>query len=181
MALWNNVLSGFDTEDETINFGTRIVIESKTSIYETVTLATVQADGEVKNKPNIQGSLQCTKLCIAIDKSITIFEDETCINILLSIGFDSLITCYCISRNEEYLYVVLKNGMLYCLHLSDNGGVIFSINIFDLTNDYFNIMKIFIEKENNDLTQVILINGKGAIYRITLFSVEKFISTDIEN
>ncbi|KAF7379791.1 hypothetical protein HZH68_016739 [Vespula germanica] len=181
MALWNNVLSGFDTEDETINFGTRIVIESKTSIYEIVTLASVQADGEVKNKPIIQASLQYTKLCIAVDKSITIFEDETCQNVLLSIGFDSLITCYSISKDEEFLYVVLKNGMLYCLHLSDSGGVIFSINIFDLTDDYSNIMKISIEKDNNDSTQVILINRKGVIYRISLFSIEKLISTDAES
>lgn len=38
-------------------------------------------------------------------------------------------------------------------------------NTFDLTNDCSNIMKILVEKENNDLMQVILINRKGAIYR----------------
>lgn len=38
-------------------------------------------------------------------------------------------------------------------------------NIFDLTDDYSNVMKISIEKDNNDSTQVILINRKGVIYR----------------
>lgn len=47
MTLWNKVLSGFDAEDETVNFGARAVAESYDSIYETTTLATIQTDGEV--------------------------------------------------------------------------------------------------------------------------------------
>ncbi|KAK2580274.1 hypothetical protein KPH14_012521 [Odynerus spinipes] len=181
MALWNNVLSGFDTEDETINFGTRIIAESKTSIYETVTLATVQADGEIKSKPKIVASLQYSRLCLAVDKSITIFEDETCLNILLSIAFDSLITTYCISKDELFLYVVLNNGMLYCLHLLDNGKIIFSTNIYLLTNNQFAIKKILIQEETNKSIQLILITKNGAIYRMSLFCEEHLASIAIKN
>ena len=47
MALWNKVLSGFNTDEETVNFGARTVAESNGSIYETSTLATIQANGQV--------------------------------------------------------------------------------------------------------------------------------------
>lgn len=47
MASWNKVLSGFDKEEETVNFGTRIIAENNGSLYETFTLATIQSDTEV--------------------------------------------------------------------------------------------------------------------------------------
>ena len=47
MALWTNVYSGFDTDEETVNFGARAFAETNGSIYESFTLATIQADGEV--------------------------------------------------------------------------------------------------------------------------------------
>lgn len=47
MALWNKVVSGFDKEEETINFGARTVAENNGSLYETSTIATIQSDGEV--------------------------------------------------------------------------------------------------------------------------------------
>ncbi|KAI4477863.1 hypothetical protein M0804_012343 [Polistes exclamans] len=167
MALWNKVLSGFDTEDETINFGKRQVVESKTSIYETVTLASIQPDGEVQNEPTIQVFLQYTRLCIVVDKSITIFEDETCQNILLNIAFDFLITSCCISKNEEFLYVLLENGMLFCLHLIEETRILFSINTFHITNNHLDIMKILLDENGNDSMQIILVNRRGVIHRIT--------------
>lgn len=70
--------------------------------------------------------MQYSRVCIAIDKSITIFENETCEKILLSVSFELLITCYCISYNGIFLFVALSNGTLYCLHLLNKGQVIFT-------------------------------------------------------
>lgn len=49
MALWNKVVSGFDREEETVNFGVRTVAENNGSLYETSTLATIQSTGKVFN------------------------------------------------------------------------------------------------------------------------------------
>jgi len=47
MAVWTDVTTGFDTEEETVNFGTRTVIGGSNGIFETLTLATIQPQGEV--------------------------------------------------------------------------------------------------------------------------------------
>jgi hypothetical protein len=47
MAVWTDVTTGFDTEEETVNFGTRAVIDDSNGIFETLTLATIQPQGEV--------------------------------------------------------------------------------------------------------------------------------------
>jgi hypothetical protein len=47
MAVWTEVTTGFDTEEETVNFGTRAVVDNSNGIFETLTLATIQPQGEV--------------------------------------------------------------------------------------------------------------------------------------
>lgn len=47
MALWNKVVSGFNKEEETVNFGTRTIVENNGSLYETSTIATIQSNGRV--------------------------------------------------------------------------------------------------------------------------------------
>ncbi|KAI4495651.1 hypothetical protein M0802_008486 [Mischocyttarus mexicanus] len=180
MALWNNILSGFDTEDETINFGKRQFVESKTSIYETVTLASIQADREVKNNPSIQVFLHYTRLCLVVDKFITVFEDETCQNVLLNIAFDFLITSCCVSKNETFLYVLLENGILYCLYLAEETRILFSINISRITKSHCDVMEILLDENDNDSVQVILVNRKGAIHRIIFPLNEEFIDNPID-
>jgi hypothetical protein len=48
MAVWADVNTGFDAEEETVNFGTRTVSDDSTGIFETVTLATIHPHGEVR-------------------------------------------------------------------------------------------------------------------------------------
>jgi hypothetical protein len=47
MAVWTDVTTGFNTEDETVNFGTRTVSDGRNTIFEILTLATIQPQGEV--------------------------------------------------------------------------------------------------------------------------------------
>ena len=44
---WSKVLIGYDGEDETINFGTRVFSEGSSGIFETYTLATIHPETEV--------------------------------------------------------------------------------------------------------------------------------------
>jgi hypothetical protein len=47
MATWTCAPAGFDTEDESIIFGTRAVIDDGNRVFEAVTLATIRPQGEV--------------------------------------------------------------------------------------------------------------------------------------
>ncbi|XP_011344021.2 kinetochore-associated protein 1 isoform X1 [Ooceraea biroi] len=162
MASWSRVQAGFDADDETVNFGTRIIAENNGSLYETHTVATIESLEKVEQKPSVLASLQHSKLCLAIDKSITVFNDETCDKVLCNISFPSTIACYCISKNGFFLFVVLTTGMLYCLHLS-NGKVIFTKSVPDNQN---NVMEIFL-KDQGEETFIILVLNTGAIYRFS--------------
>nr|XP_031834424.1 uncharacterized protein LOC116427799 [Nomia melanderi] len=176
MALWNKVLAGFDKDEETVNFGTRIVAENNDSLYETFTLATIQSDGEVAKQPNVLASVQYSRVCVAIDKSITIFENETCEEMLLSVSFGLLIACYCISDNGLYLFVVLSNGILYCLHLLSQ-EVIFTKNV---TKDDDPIVTMFLQHECDQYINVYLVAKSGTIYRVSNFNY-KIIEAAISN
>ncbi|XP_076384930.1 kinetochore component rough deal isoform X2 [Megalopta genalis] len=169
MALWNKVLTGFDKDEETINFGTRTVAENNGSLYETFTIATIRSDGEIKQQPNVVASVQYSRICVAIDKSITIFENETCEKMLLNASFGLSIVTYYISDNRSYLFVVLSNGVLYCLYLL-SGQVIFMKNI---TNDGDSIVTIFLQHECDEYI-VYLIAKSGAIFRVSKFNYKHF-------
>lgn len=80
---------------------------------------------KVEQQPNVLASIQHSKICVAIDKSVTIFKDETCDEILCNISLPSMIAGYCISKDGFFLFVMLTTRILYCLHLSD-GKIIFT-------------------------------------------------------
>ncbi|XP_076288351.1 kinetochore component rough deal [Lasioglossum baleicum] len=170
MALWNKVSAGFDKEEETVNFGTRTVAENNGSLYEIFTIATIQSDGQVTEQPNVAASVQYSRLCVAIDKSITVFENDTCEKMLLSATFDLPIVSYCISDNGLYLFVVLLNGVLYCLHLLAEEQVIFTKNV---TNKGNPVVTIFLQQECDEYI-VYLIVKSGAIYRVTQINYKLF-------
>jgi hypothetical protein len=47
MAMWTDVTTGFNTEEETVNFGTRTASDDSNAVFEILTLATVQSQLEV--------------------------------------------------------------------------------------------------------------------------------------
>ncbi|XP_011864354.1 PREDICTED: uncharacterized protein LOC105560128 isoform X2 [Vollenhovia emeryi] len=164
MALWSKVQSGFDVEDETVNFGTRIIAENNGSLYEACTVATIQSIEKVEQQPHVIASIQHSKICVTIDKSITIFKDETCDEILCNISFPSMIASYCVSKDSFFLFVVLTTRILYCLHLSD-GKIIFTKTIPDNKDK---ILEIFLKEQNKE-TCITLVTNTGAIYRFSKF------------
>ncbi|XP_020293993.1 kinetochore-associated protein 1 isoform X2 [Pseudomyrmex gracilis] len=163
MASWNRIQSGFSADDETINFGTRLIAENNGSLYEAHTVAMIASTEKVDQQPNVVACFYHGRLCAAIDKSLTIFN-EICDEILCSINFPSTIVCYCMSKDGFFLFVVLTNRILYCLHLSD-GKIIFTKTISDNED---NIIQIFLKEEDEE-TFIILITTAGAIYKFSQF------------
>ncbi|XP_051156783.1 kinetochore-associated protein 1 isoform X2 [Leptopilina boulardi] len=179
MALWTTVYAGFDADDETANFGTRAFAETNGSIYESFTLAEIQPDREVIDNPNVIATIQHSKVCVALDKSITIFNDESCKVITISSSFDSLITSYTLSKDGYFLFIALASGFLHCLHLPSKGKLVFSKNIFEIQNQENKILKIFTEyKETLD---IIVVSENGSIFRISGFRDEIVHKCLIEN
>ncbi|KAK0087534.1 hypothetical protein PV325_000784 [Microctonus aethiopoides] len=165
---WNRVTSGFDCEDETINFGTRNFAENNGSIYETWTLATIESDSDNENEnitqnPNVKATIWYEKMCIAIDTCITIFHDQTCRDVLTSIGFDSPITSYCLSMDGLCLFVSVEDITLHCFILNDGGRQIFNIDMSEYNCS--NIVKIYLQEKEN-IIDIIVISSNGDIYRV---------------
>ncbi|XP_026668309.1 kinetochore-associated protein 1 isoform X2 [Ceratina calcarata] len=173
MASWNKVVSGFKNEDETINFGARTLAENNGLLYEAYTIATIESDGKVTKDPNIIASVQYSRVCIVIDKSITIFESEQYEEVLLSITFELDITCYCVSRDGVFVFVVLSNGELCCLHLSKS-EVIFTKNI----TDGIKVIALFLQNETNGWINIFAVSERGTIYRISGFKTSESIASN---
>ncbi|XP_015589357.1 kinetochore-associated protein 1 [Cephus cinctus] len=169
--MWSKILSGFDPEEETVNFGARTVAENDGSIYEASTLATIQSDEQVTTNPTVQASIQCAKLCVAVDKTITIFSNEICQEILLSVSFDSYVTSYCISDVGSFLFLTLSNGSLSCLHLLTRGQLVFVKNIFNDEECNNKIEKVFLEQHDKFL-DVFLVASNSTIYSMPQFNAE---------
>ncbi|XP_014472123.1 PREDICTED: kinetochore-associated protein 1 [Dinoponera quadriceps] len=176
MALWDRVLSGFNLDDETVNFGTRIIAENNGSLYETCTMATIQSREQVDQKPNVSASIQHSKLFVAIDKSITIFQDETCDKVFLNASFPHPIICYCTSNDGLFLFVMLTSRTLCCFHIYEK-KLLSMIPIPDnQANVPDNIIDISFKKQEEE-TFVILVSNTGAIYKCPF----KYSCKDVEN
>ncbi|EZA51091.1 Kinetochore-associated protein [Ooceraea biroi] len=102
MASWSRVQAGFDADDETVNFGTRIIAENNGSLYETHTVATIESLEKVEQKPSVLASLQHSKLCLAIDKSSVPDNQNNVMEIFLK------------DQGEEtFIILVLNTGAIY--------------------------------------------------------------------
>ncbi|XP_025162711.1 kinetochore-associated protein 1 isoform X2 [Harpegnathos saltator] len=163
MTLWDRILSGFNLDDETVNFGTRIIAENNGSLYEACTVATIQSREQVEQIPKVLTSIQHSKLFVAIDKSITIFQDETCDKVLLNASFPHLITCYCISKNGSFLFVMLENRTLCCFHIFQEKLMTMIHIPNNQANVPDNIIDIFYKSQGKE-EFLILVSNTGAIY-----------------
>ncbi|XP_043286981.1 kinetochore-associated protein 1 isoform X2 [Venturia canescens] len=163
MASWNKVSLGFNADDETVNFGARTVVENGGSIFETTTLAIVQSEGEVHEDPSVSASVQYSKLCVAIDKSVTIFADETCQEIVLSVGFDALTKTYRMSKDGNFVFIALDSGVLHCLHIPSGGKQVFYENVNEEFGD--TIVEIFLQEEEY-YVNVVIVAVSGVTYGI---------------
>ncbi|XP_044010090.1 kinetochore-associated protein 1-like [Aphidius gifuensis] len=177
MAMWTKVLSGFDSEDETVNIGARTVAENDGAIYEACTRATIQPDNkndimdspsdnknDIINNPRVIASFWHSMMCIAVDKTITIFSDESCQDIITILGFESIVTAYCLSSDGQFIYVGIENGELHAFNLSMGGRQIFNIDFIDKYQSEYIIQLVLHEThENNDLT---IITKDGKMFKI---------------
>ncbi|XP_063991507.1 kinetochore-associated protein 1 [Diachasmimorpha longicaudata] len=175
MVHWTKVISGFDAEDETVNFGARAVAEHDGAIYETWTRATIQCDDPEERQRNLQNdknpqvlspkvhaSFHHAFLCISVDNSLTIFEDESCQEILTSIGFDSPVTSYCLS-STDLLLAAIDTGLVHCFNLARGSQQLFCIDLE--TYNCGNVIHLSLE-ESEDFLSLTMVTTTGKILKL---------------
>ncbi|XP_015120156.1 kinetochore-associated protein 1 [Diachasma alloeum] len=175
MVHWTKVISGFDAEDETVNFGARTVAEQDGAIYETWTRATIQCDDpeELQREPRdhqnpqvlppkVHASFHHAFLCISVDNSLTIFGDESCKEILTSIGFDSPVTSYCLS-STDLLIAAIDTGLVHCFNLSRGSQQLFCIDLERYNCG--NVIHLSLE-EADDTISLTIVTSAGKILRL---------------
>ncbi|XP_012278526.1 kinetochore-associated protein 1 [Orussus abietinus] len=173
MALWNIVHTDFDAEDETINFGSRIVVENKGLLYESSTIAWFQPDKKVDTNPFVSACVQYGCLCVVIGKSITLFEDETCTNIIMNVSFELSITSHCVSQDKLFLFVGLVNGILHCFHIPSEGKPVFSINIPLNGGGNAEALKFIHQEINGNISNIYLVSASGHVYSLSDFHAQE--------
>ncbi|CAD6208998.1 GSCOCG00003645001-RA-CDS [Cotesia congregata] len=177
--MWTKISSGFDADEETANFGTRNFAETPGSIYETWTLAVIQPDVEVVENPKVTATVFDTRLCVSVDNSITIFNDLSCNDVLSSIGFDSQVTSYCLSKDSSLLFVSVEPAELHCFTLTDSGQEIFYLDLHQHFQCH-RIIKVCLD-EQNDLVNLFIVTSVGKIYQINDFNKAVSPNADDDN
>ncbi|XP_034939005.1 kinetochore-associated protein 1 [Chelonus insularis] len=164
MAQWTKILSDFEADEETFNFGARNFAETTQSVYETWTLATIQSETAVKRNPEISATIFHSYFCIVVDNYITIFDTQTCSQVMSNIGFDSAITSYCLSSNARYLFIGVHSATLYCFDLQEDGQQLLNV---DFKKEYYcnSLVQICLEEVNDDLNAII-VTSDGRIFKI---------------
>ncbi|XP_023718978.1 kinetochore-associated protein 1 isoform X3 [Cryptotermes secundus] len=176
MAVWADVNTGFDAEEETVNFGTRTVSDDSNGLFETLTLATIHPQGEVVKNPHvIAASFLGGSVCVAIDGFLIVFTDETCSQIHFTYAFDSPIDCFTVSDDGLFIIVGVE-GVIHFLCHSVKGHLLFSRSALPPVNNHdFVFIKIFIHATVNNLCDILMIGNSGQILRIAGLNFESLL------
>lgn len=165
--MWNKVITGFDVENETANFGTRACAESDVVVYETNTLATVHANekGPQKDVPSVLSEISSQQnIVIAIDKSVVVFK-ENCSSVLFNEVFEHNVEYAVISPDGTFILVGLSNCDLKCIHV-DSNYLVFSKNFpVGLKRDRLFVKIYFHQKENE--YRLFVLTSFGQIYSLS--------------
>ena len=116
MAVWNEVSTDFDPEEETANFGTRHALETGDNLYEVVTLATVEPSGVVMNLPRVRAVSTGQQVVAAVDNCLIIFSSDC--SEATPLVFQHSINTFSISPCCRFLTAALQNGSMQFVHLA---------------------------------------------------------------
>ena len=114
-AVWNEVSTDFDPEEETANFGTRHALETGDNLYEVVTLATVEPSGVVRSLPRVRLVATGQHVVAAVDNSLIIFSSNC--SEATPLVFQHPINTFAISSCCRFLTAGLQNGSMQFVHL----------------------------------------------------------------
>ena len=114
-AIWNEVSTDFDPEEETANFGTRHALETGGSLYEVVTLATIEPSGETSSSPSVLSVATPTNVIVSADGCLLVFSSNC--SEVTPIVFHHNINTFSVSSCCRFLTAGLQNGCMQMVYL----------------------------------------------------------------
>ncbi|XP_069700061.1 kinetochore-associated protein 1-like [Periplaneta americana] len=165
MSLWTNVSIGFDSEEETVNFGTTTFPANNGSLFQSYTLAKIEPEGEISEDPHVlASSFSSGQVCVSANSSLIVFTNDTCSELQFTHTFESTINCFTVS--SDGLFIIVGVGSeIHCLL---QGQLLFSRSVASMVDsDNFIFVKIFIEVTENGVPDVSLVGNSGQIFRLS--------------
>ena len=150
MSVWDVINTEWDTDQETVNFGTRQFVVVDSALYDVVTLATVECQEAVwlgtltdiwlvvrqsfaiiKNFQfliSVQGCKSEPKVCGNLWEQITVLAIEnyihilkdSCQTVLKSFSLDSCPSCLSWSSDGKFLFVLTETGFMTVIYVPQN-------------------------------------------------------------
>ncbi|CAD5114300.1 DgyrCDS3442 [Dimorphilus gyrociliatus] len=163
MAQWNIVNCDFAGE-ETFNFGPRE--ESGLALFDIETLATISADGEVKSKPLIRGSVCKNWAVVSIDQHISLFQDG-CYKFLSVLEFENVIETCAWSYDQNVIFTAEKNGKIRMFYIPRQQEIFTKqLNIGD-TRDQTFLESVITPPDDDGFCHYILLASNERIYYVS--------------
>ncbi|KYB25616.1 hypothetical protein TcasGA2_TC034281 [Tribolium castaneum] len=156
MSNFDIIEFGFNTADETVNFGTRSLADGD-NLYEASTLATLKpSNGADANlDPYINAVVKNGSIYFSIDNSLRIFEDKQCSYVAFSATFSAVVDSFCVSSDCEYLLVCLRNGTVQLIDQNNENKCVFTdlcerdedCDRFFINSFVYNLCFVFVTKQ----------------------------------
>ena len=176
---WDVINTEWDTEQETVNFGTRQCIVVDSALYDVVTLATIECSNPVsfdtfdisllpvkhflcfiqgaKSEPKVCGSMSDQHAVLTVDNFCHILSDN-CQTVLKSFSLDSCLSCLSWSLEGKFLFLVTEGGCLTVVYAPD-ALLVATIPLPGFTSDN---PPIYIHATADEL---IIVNFSGKLFR----------------
>nr|XP_022904345.1 kinetochore-associated protein 1 [Onthophagus taurus] len=172
MVNWNIIEHGFNTEDQTLNFGAR-EFGGETNLYESCTLATIKSDGTCdKNyNPRIIHHIKANKLFYAIDSSLGVFSDLHCSNVDLSIILEEICDVLCITKNAKYAFIGLRDGSFKLLNVEEKTLLIES-KLLDNPEKQIIFLDCYLHTLTENQLVYFIVTTTGDIFRLEINNIQ---------
>ncbi|KAK4002762.1 hypothetical protein OUZ56_004564 [Daphnia magna] len=168
-ACWNVINTEWDTDQETVNFGTRQCVVVDSTLFDIVTLATVECSNPgLKSEPRVQGNMWEQYTVIAVDSYCHILTDN-CQTVLKSFLLDSHPSCLAWSLDGNFLFIVTEGGHMSVIYIPDSLLLVtMPLPNFSLPNQ---AVYITIRKD-----EVLLLSSNGLLLRLSNLNLAELTS-----
>ncbi|CAH1401614.1 unnamed protein product [Nezara viridula] len=171
MVKWDDITVGYDSNEETVNFGTRAVALTENGIYESETLATIHTSDKIEcNILPHCNAIYNNKVGVSVasDKSFTLFDLKFS-TVVFNKSFKDNIECFQISECGTFAFIGLQNLDFICLYLPIQ-EIVFSKNLASdfgcPLEDKLNFINI-ISRCTEDHFEVYAFVNNGLIVRVS--------------
>ncbi|XP_014246096.1 uncharacterized protein LOC106664673 [Cimex lectularius] len=185
MSCWSNVVTGFNANDETINFGSRPVALVEDSVYETKTVATIESSSKVSdttiesNSKEIENTAPLCRsfylknyLGLTLDKTFLLFND-LCTTVIINHSFDNVIDAFHITGDGKFSFFALASFELFCMDLTSPGKIVFKTTL-PCSPEKPDKVEQLISKQSDIFFNLYILFSSGKILKLPLEDIPNY-------